>query len=85
MLPGQATSRISTASVNGSRSISACARSTAGTCLALIEANTAWQPRLPVYFANARAGFHLTAEFEAMLDRFVELEGHPEVVQCSGR
>jgi uncharacterized radical SAM superfamily Fe-S cluster-containing enzyme len=38
-----------------------------------------------VCFANAGAGFNLTVpEVESMLDRFVELEGHPEVVQFSG-
>ncbi len=55
------------------------------TCLALIEVNTACNLDCPVCFANAGAGYNLTlADVERMLDRFVELEGNPEVVQFSG-
>ena len=54
-------------------------------CLALIEVNTACNLNCPVCFANAGIGYSLTLEqVEAMLDRFVETEGDPEVVQFSG-
>ena len=54
-------------------------------CLALIEVNTACNLNCPVCFANAGIGYSLTVEeVERMLDRFVEIEGDPEVVQFSG-
>jgi uncharacterized radical SAM superfamily Fe-S cluster-containing enzyme len=54
-------------------------------CLALIEVNTACNLNCPVCFANAGIGYNLTLEqVESMLDRFVEIEGDPEVVQFSG-
>ena len=54
-------------------------------CLALIEVNTACNLNCPVCFANAGIGYSLTLEqVENMLDRFVETEGDPEVVQFSG-
>ena len=54
-------------------------------CLALIEVNTACNLDCPVCFADAGAGYNLTLEqVESMLDRFVEIEGDPEVVQFSG-
>ena len=54
-------------------------------CLALIEVNTACNLNCPVCFANAGIGFSLTmGQVERMLDRFVEIEGDPEVVQFSG-
>ena len=54
-------------------------------CLALIEVNTGCNLSCPVCFANAGPGYNLTMEqVESMLDRFVEIEGHPEVVQFSG-
>ena len=54
-------------------------------CLALIEVNTACNLNCPVCFANAGIGYSLTLEqVELMLDRFVETEGDPEVVQFSG-
>jgi uncharacterized radical SAM superfamily Fe-S cluster-containing enzyme len=54
-------------------------------CLALIEVNTACNLNCPICFANAGPGFSLTMEqVEGMLDRFVETEGDPEVVQFSG-
>lgn len=84
--PGQAPARISTESVNGCPlDCGICPEHRQHTCLALIEVNTACNLDCPVCFANAGAGFNLTVpEVEAMLDRFVELEGHPEVVQFSG-
>lgn len=84
--PGQAPARISTESVNGCPlDCGLCPEHRQHTCLALIEVNTACNLDCPVCFANAGAGFNLTVpEVEAMLDRFVELEGHPEVVQFSG-
>ncbi|MGE0059015.1 MAG: radical SAM protein [Dehalococcoidia bacterium] len=55
------------------------------TCLGLIEVNTACNLDCPICFADAGAGFNLTLqEVEFMLDRFVEVEGNPEVVQFSG-
>ena len=54
-------------------------------CLGLIEVNTACNLNCPVCFANAGIGFSLTLEqVEGMLDRFVETEGDPEVIQFSG-
>ena len=54
-------------------------------CLALIEVNTACNLNCPVCFANAGIGYSLTlAQVESMLDRFVEIEGDPEVIQFSG-
>ena len=55
------------------------------TCLALIEVNSHCNLDCPVCFADAQPGFSLSMEqVERMLDRFVELEGEPEVVQFSG-
>ena len=84
--PGQAPARISTQVVDGCPlDCGLCPEHRQHTCLALVEVNTACNLDCPVCFANAGAGFNLTlAEVEAMLDRFVELEGHPEVVQFSG-
>mgnify|MGYP000026399833 FL=1 len=54
-------------------------------CLALIEVNTGCNLNCPVCFANAGVGYSLTMEqVEFMLDRFVETEGDPEVIQFSG-
>ena len=54
-------------------------------CLALIEVNTGCNLNCPICFANAGPGYSLTMEqVEKMLDRFVEIEGDPEVVQFSG-
>lgn len=55
------------------------------TCLGLIEVNSHCNLDCPICFANAQKGFSLTVEqVGRMLDRFVELEGEPEVVQFSG-
>ena len=55
------------------------------TCSALVEVNTGCNLACPTCFANAGHGFNLTMEeVERMLDRYVELEGRPEVVQFSG-
>ncbi|MBI3953872.1 MAG: radical SAM protein [Chloroflexi bacterium] len=55
------------------------------TCLALIEVNSGCNLNCPVCFADAGQGFSLTLEeVERMLDRLLELEGEPEVVQFSG-
>jgi hypothetical protein len=84
--PGQAPARITTGITRGCPlDCGLCPEHRQHTCLALIEVNTACNLDCPVCFANAGAGFNLTlGEVEAMLDRFVELEGHPEVVQFSG-
>lgn len=54
-------------------------------CLGIIEINSACNMACPLCFAEAGVGFSLTLEeVEAILDRFVETEGNPEVVQFSG-
>jgi uncharacterized radical SAM superfamily Fe-S cluster-containing enzyme len=54
-------------------------------CLSLIEVNTGCNLNCPICFADAGTGFTLTLrEVERMLDRLLELEGEPEVVQFSG-
>ena len=54
-------------------------------CLAIIEVNTGCNLNCPICFANAGAGYSLTMEqVEGMLDRLMEIEGDPEVVQFSG-
>ena len=54
-------------------------------CLGIIEVNTACNLNCPVCFANAGIGFSITmAQAEGMLDRFIEIEGDPEVIQFSG-
>ena len=54
-------------------------------CLALIEVNTGCNLNCPICFADAGAGYSLTLnQVETMLDRYVETEGNPEVVQFSG-
>ena len=54
-------------------------------CLALIEINTACNLDCPICFADAGIGYNLTLEqVESMLDRLIEIEGDPEVVQFSG-
>ena len=55
------------------------------TCLGLIEVNSHCNLDCPICFADAQQGFSLSlAQVERMLDRFIELEGSPEVVQFSG-
>ncbi len=55
------------------------------TCLALIEVNSACNLDCPICFADATPAYDLTLpEVESMLDRLIELEGNPEVVQFSG-
>ncbi len=54
-------------------------------CLALFEVNSACNLNCPICFANAGVGFSLTMDqVEFMLDRFVETEGDPEVIQFGG-
>ena len=55
------------------------------TCLGLIEVNSHCNLDCPICFADAQPGFSRSmTQVERMLDRFVELEGEPEVVQFSG-
>ena len=55
------------------------------TCLGLIEVNSHCNLDCPICFADAQPGFSLSmVQVERMLDRFIELEGDPEVVQFSG-
>jgi len=54
-------------------------------CLGIIEVNTGCNLACPVCFADAGDGYTLTLEdVERMLDRFVECEAEPEVLQFSG-
>ena len=84
--PGDLPLKFSTEVKNGCPSdCGLCPEHKQHTCLALIEVNTACNLACPVCFADAGKGFNLTLEqVEGMLDRFVELEGRPEVVQFSG-
>ena len=55
------------------------------TCLGIIEVNSHCNLDCPICFADAQPGFSLSlTQVERMLDRFIELEGSPEVVQFSG-
>jgi len=55
------------------------------TCLGLIEVTSRCNLSCPTCFADSQPGFDLSmAQVERMLDRFIELEGEPEVVQFSG-
>ena len=55
------------------------------TCVGVIEITTRCNLVCPTCFADAGAGCDLSlAQVESMLDRFVEMEGRPEVVQISG-
>jgi len=55
------------------------------TCSALIEVTSHCNLNCPVCFADSQPGFSLSvAQVERMIDRFVELEGNPEVIQFSG-
>lgn len=54
-------------------------------CVGIIEVNSACNMECPLCFADAGPGFNLTlGQVEAILERFVETEGRPEVVQFSG-
>ncbi len=54
-------------------------------CVGIIEVNSACNMTCPLCFANAGAGYNLTLdEVKGILDRFVETEGDPQVVQFSG-
>lgn len=55
------------------------------TCVALIEITTRCNLSCPTCFADSGEGYDLSvSQVEAMLDRLVETEGQPEVVQISG-
>ncbi len=55
------------------------------TCLALIEITSDCNLNCPTCFADSQPGFSLSvAQVERMIDRFIELEGSPEVIQFSG-
>jgi 7,8-dihydro-6-hydroxymethylpterin dimethyltransferase len=55
------------------------------TCLALIEVTSRCNLNCPVCFADSQPAFDLSlSQVERMIDRFVELEGNPEVLQFSG-
>lgn len=55
------------------------------TCLGLIEVNSHCNLDCAICFADAQPGFSISLQqAERMLDRFIELEGDPEVVQFSG-
>lgn len=55
------------------------------TCVALIEITTRCNQNCLTCFANAGTGYDLSlAQVESMLDRLIETEGQPEIVQISG-
>jgi uncharacterized radical SAM superfamily Fe-S cluster-containing enzyme len=55
------------------------------TCMGIIEITSRCNLNCTTCFADAGSGYDLTLEqIEAILDRFVETEGQPEVVQISG-
>jgi uncharacterized radical SAM superfamily Fe-S cluster-containing enzyme len=55
------------------------------TCLGLIEVNSQCNLDCPICFAESQVAFSLSiSQVGRMLDRFVALEGSPEVVQFSG-
>ncbi len=55
------------------------------TCIGIIEITSRCNLGCPTCFADSGAGYDLSlAQVEAMLDRFLETEGRPEVVQISG-
>jgi len=55
------------------------------TCIGIVEITSRCNLVCPVCFANADTGYDLSlAQVEAMLDRLLETEGQPEVVQISG-
>ena len=55
------------------------------TCIGVIEITSRCNLGCSTCFADAGSGYDLSlAQVEAMLDRFVETEGRPEVVQISG-
>lgn len=55
------------------------------TCLALIEVTSECNLNCPVCVADSRAAFRLSvAQVERMLNRFIELESEPGVIQFSG-
>lgn len=55
------------------------------TCLGLIEVTSACNQDCPVCFADSQPAFTLSlAQVERMLDRFIQLEAEPGVIQFSG-
>ena len=55
------------------------------TCVGLIEITTRCNLSCPTCFADSGTGYDLSlAQVEAILDRFLETEGQPEIVQISG-
>jgi uncharacterized radical SAM superfamily Fe-S cluster-containing enzyme len=84
--PGTIPLGFSTQVVDGCpRDCGLCPEHKQHTCLGLIEVNSYCNLDCPICFADAQPGFSLSmAQVERMLDRFIELEGEPEVVQFSG-
>ncbi len=84
--PGQAPLEFSTQVKDGCpQDCGLCPDHRQHTCSALIEINSHCNLECPVCFADSQPGFSLSlAQVKRMLDRFVALEGKPEVVQFSG-
>jgi uncharacterized radical SAM superfamily Fe-S cluster-containing enzyme len=62
-----------------------CSEHQQHTCVAVIEVTSRCNLSCPVCFADAGTGHDLSlAQVEAMLDRLLETEGQPEVLQISG-
>ncbi len=84
--PGRAPLGYSTKVVDGCpQDCGICPEHQQHTCLALIEVTSNCNLNCPICFADSQPGFSLSiAQVERMLDRFVQLEGNPEVIQFSG-
>lgn len=84
--PGRSPLQFSTGAKNGCPwDCGLCPEHRQHTCLALIEITSRCNLECPVCFADSGPGFDLSlSQVERMLDRFVALEGKPEVVQFSG-
>jgi uncharacterized radical SAM superfamily Fe-S cluster-containing enzyme len=84
--PGESPRGYSAAVVNGCpHDCGLCPDHKQHTCLALIEVTSHCDMSCPICFADSQPGFSLSlAQVEKMLNRFVELEDEPGVVQFSG-
>jgi uncharacterized radical SAM superfamily Fe-S cluster-containing enzyme len=84
--PGSVPHRFATAVDKGCPSdCGLCPEHQQHTCLGIIEVTTRCNLSCPTCFADSGDGFDLTlGQVEAMVDRLIQSEGQPEVVQVSG-
>ncbi len=84
--PGQIPADFATAVARGCPSdCGLCPEHQQHTCIGVIEVTTACNLACPTCFADSGPGYQLTlAEVEAILDRFLQTESRPEVLQISG-